>query len=116
MPTTLYHATTKKWAPKIAKKGLVPLSKDRKDGETYLCMSAKESGATTTGRAASDVVFRVKFSALKANNWSKSGAGKAEWRSTDSIPAAKLYWRRFLGTKEQLEWRKASDFPKNGVT
>lgn len=110
MPEYLYHATSRTSADKIAEDGLKPLSGGGK-GTLYLCMSGDKSGATTTYQQATDIIFRVKGSSLNASSWIKSGAGKEEWRGTESIPAASLEYKRFLGTNKQRSWRKAEFFP-----
>jgi hypothetical protein len=110
MPKYLYHATPKSNADSIAKHGLKPRSVGGKVSE-YLCMSGSESGARTLGGRANDIIFRVKFSSLNASSWSKTGAGKDEWRSTEDINADHLEYRRNLGTPTQRTWRKAKLFP-----
>ncbi len=107
MPTYLYHATPKTNAQSILDTGLQPRSVGGEE-TTYLCMSGTESGATTLGRAASDIIFRVNFSNLDAKSWSKSGAGKQEWRSKEGIDKDLLEYRRYLGKESQKTWRKRS--------
>lgn len=109
MPTYLYHATPKENAASIARNGLQTRSGQ---DEAYLCMSGSEQGATTLGRRANDIIFRVKSSSLNALSWNYSGAGKEEWRSDVGIPAADLQYRRFLGNSIQKTWRKASLYPR----
>ncbi len=111
MPTYLYHATLKENAASIARTGLQPRSKGGQE-EAYLCMSGSEQGATTLGRRANDVIFRVKSSSLNALTWNYAGAGKEEWRSDIGIPAADLQYRRNLGTPIQKTWRSASLYPR----
>ncbi len=119
MPTYLYHAAPWK-NPKgvmVAKaiagndgSGLKPLS--GKEGDKYLCMSEKESGAVTLNPRANDIIFRVLFSSLNEDNWKKIGAGKGEWRGEGvSIPRNLLFYRRKLGTKAQTSWKSALLFP-----
>ena len=107
MPTYLYHATPKTYAQSILDTGLQPRSVGGEE-TTYLCMSGTESGATTLGRAASDIIFRVKSSNLDVKSWSKRGAGKQEWRSKEGIDKDLLEYRRFLGNESQKTWRKRS--------
>jgi len=111
MPPYLFHATPKENAGSIAGTGLQPRSVG---GSTtkYLCMSGVESGAATLGARANDVIFRVATSKLSAANWKEHGAGKKEWRSTDSVPAAALEYRRNLGTPDQKKWRSAVQYPQ----
>lgn len=108
LPQYFYHATPKKNARAIAQNGLQARSVGGQEG-AYLCMSGVESGATTLGRAASDIVFRVASSNLDPQSWTKSGAGKEEWRSTADVPGASLEYRRYLGNAEQKTWRPTSD-------
>lgn len=89
----LYHAAPKKWVATIQQEGLKPFSGT---DDKYLCMSAKESGATPLGRAASDVVFRVSTKLLDPDLWEKAGRGEAEWRGKESIPPQNLDQRPFL--------------------
>jgi hypothetical protein len=110
MPTYLYHATLKIYAQSIADNGLQPRSVGGEKTK-YLCMSGTESGATTLGAQASDIIFRVKSLNLNASSWSKRGAGKQEWRSTEGIDRDFLEYRRNLGTESQKTWRPASSFP-----
>jgi len=107
MPKHLFHATPKTNAQGILDTGLQPRSVGGAE-TSYLCMSGTEDGATTLGRAASDIIFRVESSDLDAKSWSKSGAGKQEWRSTEGIDKDLLEYRRFLGNKSQKTWRKRS--------
>lgn len=110
IPKYLYHATPKLNAASIATTGLKPRSVGGEDA-AYLCMSGKESGAVTLGNQASDIIFRVDSAHLNAESWSERGAGKSEWRSTDSIPPEHLEYRRNLGNSSQKTWRKASVYP-----
>lgn len=71
-------------------------------------MSGQLAGATTLERRASDVVFRVNTANLNAALWNSSGAGAAEWRGTETIPAANLQWRKFLGG---VAWQNAAANP-----
>jgi ribosomal protein S18 acetylase RimI-like enzyme len=89
----LYHAAPKKWVATIQQEGLKPFSGT---DDKYLCMSAKESGATTLGRAASDVVFRVSTKLLNPDLWEKAGRGEAEWRGKEAIAPQNLDQRPFL--------------------
>jgi hypothetical protein len=115
MPTYLYHATSAETAKLIANKdsgtGLKAMS-GAKDQEKYLCMSGTEKGAVTLNSRANDVIFRVKFSDLDEKKWTKTGAGKEEWRGTQSIDKGLLEYRRNLGTpKNPATWRPTSFFP-----
>lgn len=110
MPTYLYHATPKVRAETIAKEGLQPHSVGGKASSPYLCMAGKEGEAITLKNQASDIIFRVKGSDLQESHWAKIGAN-SEWRSTDSIPANKLEYRRNLGTPAQKTWRAAATYP-----
>lgn len=116
MPAHLYHATPAIYAASIAATGLQPRSVGGGAVSPYLCMSGTESGAATLGSNSSDIIFRVKSSNLNASKWIKSGAGKAEWRSTDTIPAVHLQYRRrmakrVLGKPIPNQWRNASLYP-----
>lgn len=108
LPAYLYHAAPKNIAALIGANGLSPRSKgDANDDTLYLCMAAKLGDALTRDHKASDVIFRVDTSVLTAANWRKKGA-VTEWRGTDSIPAASLSCRRYLGTAAQKAWRPAT--------
>lgn len=97
LPPYLYHAAPRKNARVIAGAASVGLEqRSGPVGAKYLCMSGVEAGATTLGRAARDVVFRVNTVHLTAGNWRLEGAGRAEWRGTEDIPKANLEWRWFL--------------------
>jgi len=111
MPPYLYHATPKGNGASIAKSGLQPRSVGGSK-TTYLCMSGAEAGAATLGSQASDIIFRVETSKLNAASWSESGAGKKEWRSTDTIAASALEYRRNLGNATQKTWRGALLYPQ----
>ncbi len=108
LPRYLYHATAFGNAVSIARNGLQARSVGGSE-VPYLCMSGELSGATTLERRASDIIFRVSSDKLDRKIWSKSGAGKSEWRSTSGVNKGKLEYRRFLGTKEQLQWKSAAD-------
>lgn len=107
LPRYLYHATRRQNAESIAREGLKPRSVGGSEG-SYLCMSGTESGAKTLGSQASDIIFRVSRDYLDAGSWSKQGAGKQEWRSTETIPADHLECRRNLGSAQQRAWKAAS--------
>ncbi len=101
VPTYLYHASPEENLGSIRQNGLMP----RSGAPAYLCMSAVESGAICLKSKASDLVFRVEYSGLDQTKWKEIGAGKKEWRGTETIPANKLQYRRFLGSPEQKTWR-----------
>jgi hypothetical protein len=107
-PIYFYHATPKKNANAIAQDGLKARS-GKKQEEPYLCMSGTEAGATTLGSSASDIIFRVATSNLDIQLWSKTGAGKEEWRGYENIPGNLLEYRRNLGKPAQKKWRWTSD-------
>lgn len=110
LPPELYHATAKGNAESIKQQGLLPYSVT--EGKpNYLCMSGVETGARTKTSQASDVIFRVASSTLNATQWVQEGAGAEEWRSTYRIPPTHLWYRRNLGTPEQLTWRPVSSYP-----
>ena len=110
----LYHAAPCTVAGLIIEGGLQPRS-GKKDGSEplYLCMSAKESGATTLRRQGSDIIFRVLFSTLD-KSWKKTGAGSAEWRGYETLDKSRLEFRRYLGTAAQKKWKPASAWNGTG--
>lgn len=102
LPEYLYHATSKENAVKIARSCLKPRSTGR-----LLCMSGKEEGVTTLSPRAVDIIFRVKTIYLISNHWTKSGAGKDEWRSHDTIPNYHLEFNFFL--RDNGGWKNIND-------
>ena len=113
MPLYFYHATPSVNARSIALRGLQPRSVG--GAGPYLCMSGIESGATTLGRAASDIIFRVASWNLDRASWQRVGAGLNEWRSTAAIPPQGLEFRRYLGSVEQQRWRPASEYSQTAA-
>lgn len=111
MPKYLYHATPNRNAQMIANNGLEPRSGNNK----YLCMSAREKGARTLGGRANDIIFRVESTNLNSAQWTASGVGDREWRSTTRIEPRFLEYRRNLGTPFQRTWRPATDYRAGSV-
>ena len=109
MPPYLYHATPEGNAGSIARNGLEPRSGG---GEKYLSMSGTEQGATTLGRQASDIIFRVNTKNLDLSLWCRAGAGENEWRGTETIVPRYLEYRRNLGSSVQRTWRSAANYPQ----
>jgi hypothetical protein len=116
LPEYLYHATSNETAKLVMaseNSGLEPRSGGENEVK-YLCMSASEKGAITLQNRANDIIFRVKGEALDAKLWEKAGAGKQEWRGTQTILKGLLEYRRSLGNADQKKWRESKVWPKFG--
>jgi hypothetical protein len=111
MPPYLYHATTKDNAPGISKTGLEPRSVGGKEAGKYLCMAGAESKASTLGRAATDVIFRLKTTGLDESKWRQIGPNQ-EWRCDEAVSPDLLEYRRNLGSAIQKSWRPNNVFPR----
>lgn len=111
MPPYLYHATPEGNAQSITQNGLEPRSVGGEE-RPYLSMSGTLQGATTLGRQASDIIFRVQSVNLNANLWSQRGAGNNEWRGTEVIAPQFLEYRRNLGNSTQTQWRAVNLYPQ----
>ena len=110
-PDYLYHAAPIESAKQIARHGLEMRSGTATD--KYLCMSAKESGATTLRGQATDIIFRVPFAHLDSDVWAEAGAGKAEWRGKQNIAESLLEYRRNFGNDTQKKWKPIAKWPLN---
>ena len=103
IPQYLYHAAPLSVFLLIKAGGLKALSKGGKNG-TYLCASSDLNGATTLGRRANDVIFRIDTTGDLL--WYQEGAGQAEWRKNSGVGVISLTCRRYQAkVGHHQQWR-----------